>query len=252
MLRRTLIPALLWMALLPAAASAQPWQGRVLVGVNVAAPTTRSTFTDAFTYEHVYSVNIPGEEASVSSSDKTPAAALFDGGVMVRIFHNLAAGIAYDQSSSTSDLNLTARIPHPFQIAQHRAVEGTIPARHEERGLHVNAAYVLPATRRLYVALAAGPTYFTVKQKVVKAVTVSETYPYDVASFASADLEALSQSGWGFNAGADVGWMFNRNFGAGGLLRYSTATLSLQPSGRDARDIEVGGLHVGVGARIAF
>jgi hypothetical protein len=46
--------------------------------------------------------------------------------------------------------------------------------------------------------------------------------------------------------------MFSRNFGIGGLLRYSKATLSLKPSLRDPLDTEVGGVHGGIGARVAF
>lgn len=236
----------------PAAVTAQPWQGRVLIDANVALTTTSSTFSDSFSYKHPYSANIPGEEASVETTFEMPKPAMFEGGVLVRLYRSLAAGVAYYQSSGTNDLQITARIPHPFLIAHHRTVEGTMPVRHEESGVHILVAYVLPATRQLYVSLSAGPTYFTVRQRLVKEVAVTETYPYDEAAFASADVEPLSDSGWGFNAGADVGWMFSRNFGVGGLVRYSRATMTLQPTGRDDRDIEVGGLHVGIGARVAF
>ncbi len=251
-LPRTLTSTLLALALLPAAASAQPWQGRFLVGVNVVMQTTSSTFADSFTYAHPYTAGLAGEEASVDTRYELPKPAMPDAGVLVRIVGNIAAGVAYDQSSATSDLEISARIPHPFLIAHHRNVEGTLSARHEESALHVNAAYVVPATERVYFALSAGPTYFSVKQRVVKTVSVMESYPYDTAAFASADVEVLKRSGWGFNAAVDLGWMFNRNFGVGGLLRYSKATLSLKPTGRVARDIDAGGLHAGVGARVAF
>jgi hypothetical protein len=231
---------------------AQPWNGRVLIDANVAATVTSSTFTDSFTYQHPYSANIPGEEASVETTVKSPTAAMFEGGVLVRVFRNVAAGVAYYQASSTEELEITARIPHPFLLAHHRTVEGSVAARNEQSGIHLNAAYVLPATRSIYVAVSGGPTYFTVRQRLVKSVAVSETYPYDEASFASADLESPSGSGWGFNAGVDVGWMLSRTFGVGGLLRYTKATLSIQPSGRAARDIDVGGMHAGLGARVAF
>lgn len=233
-------------------AEAQVFPPRVLIGANVVMPATATTFTDAFTYQHPFSAEIPGEEASVETSFETPTSALFEGGALVRVIGNVAVDVAFYQASSTNDVQVTARIPHPFFTGRHRAVEGTTPARHEQSGLHVDAAYVLPVMTRLYVAVSAGPTYFTVKQRVVTAVNVSESYPYDTASFASADLESLSSSGWGFNAGVDLGWMFTKNVGVGGLLRYSRATLSLEPSGRDPLDIEVGGLHAGVGARVAF
>jgi hypothetical protein len=239
----------LWVT--PSALSAQT-SPRVLIGANLAMGSSGSTFADTFRYNHPYTANIPGEEASVDTTFEIPSGAMFEGGVLVRIFRNVAAGVAYYQASSTNDLQVTARIPHPLLITRHRTVEGATPARHEQSGLHVNAAYILPATERVYVAVSAGPTYFTARQRVVKSVAVSETYPYDTASFASADLESLSGSGWGFNAGVDVGWMFTRNVGVGGMLRYSRATLSLEPSGRDALDIDAGGLHAGIGARVGF
>lgn len=238
--------------LAPSAAAAQPWQGRVLVSANVAVTTTSSTFSDSFSYKHPYSANIPGEEASVDTIFETPKRSMFEGGALVRVYRNFSAGFAFYQASSTNDLRISARIPHPFFIGRPRAVEGIMPVRHEQSGFHVLGAYVLPVTRKLHVAVSAGPSRFTVTQKLVKAVAIAETYPYDEATFASADLEPVSAAGWGFNAGADVGWMFNRHFGAGGLLRYAKATLSLHPTGRDARKIDVGGLHAGVGARVAF
>jgi hypothetical protein len=231
---------------------AQPWQGRVLIDANAAMSTTKATFNDSFSYKHPYSANIPGEEASVDTTFEIPRPVMFEGGALVRVYRNVAAGFAFYQSSDTNDLHITARIPHPFFIGQHRTVEGVMPVGHEENGFHLMGAYVLPLARTVYVGVSAGPSYFSVTQRMVKSVAVTETYPFDTASFASADVEPVTRSGWGFNVGADVGWMFIRHLGVGGLVRYSKATLSLQPTGRDARDIDVGGLHVGLGARIAF
>lgn len=249
----TILPVVLALCLAPDTASAQTTRPtRVLISANAVVATTSTTFSDTFTYQHPYTANIPGEEASVDSSFKTPTAALFDGGVLVKVFRNVAVGVAFYQSSSTEDLQISARIPHPFFQGRHRAVEGSTPARHEETGVHVDAAYVLPVADKVYAAVSGGPSHFTLSQRVVKSVAISETYPYDTASFASAELESASASGWGFNVGVDVGWMLTRNFGAGALVRYSRATLSLRPSGRDPREIDVGGLHAGIGARVAF
>lgn len=251
LLSRTLA-ILVIVGLFPAVAAAQPWHGRFLLSINAVAQTTSSTFNDSFTYPHPYTAGIAGEEASVETSYDLPKPVMPDAGVLVRIIGNFAAGVAYDQSSATNDLDITARIPHPFFIARPRTVEGTLQTRHQESGVHLNAAYVFPATKRILVAASAGPSYFSVKQRAVKTVAITESYPYDTASFASAEVEVLTKSGWGFNAAVDVGWMINRNFGVGGLLRYAKGTLSLKPTGRTARDIDAGGLHAGLGARIGF
>ncbi|HSL21886.1 MAG TPA: hypothetical protein VK886_10155 [Vicinamibacterales bacterium] len=238
--------------LAPAPAGAQGWNGRFLIGANAVMQTTSSTFEDDFTYAHPYTVNIPGEEASVQSRYEVPTGVLFDGGAAVRLIGNLGAGVAASISSRTGDLAITARIPHPLLIASHRAVEGTVAARHEEVAVHVNAVYVVPASARLHFALSGGPTYFRVEQRLAKTVSVSEAYPYDTATFSNAQLEPERESGWGFNAAVDLAWMFRPHFGVGGLLRYSRATLTLSPTGRQPRDIEVGGLNAGAGARISF
>jgi hypothetical protein len=224
----------------------------VLVGISGAAQSTASTFEDDFTFQHPYSANIPGEEASVETRYKVPTGALFDGGAAVRLFGNFGVGVSVSLASNTSDIEIAARIPHPLLVGAHRDVEGAVAARHSERGIHVQAVYVVPATEHVYFGFSGGPSHFNVEQRVARTVTVSESYPFDTATFARADLETLQDTGWGFNASVDLRWMFRRNLGIGGLLRYSKATISLAPAGREARDIDVGGVHAGIGARIAF
>lgn len=249
---RTLISAFLALAITPALASAQAWQGRVLLGVNGAVQPASNTYEDDFTYQHPYSGNIPGEAASVSTRYDIPAGIVVDGGIAVRLFGNLGAGVSFSHWSDTDDMAISARIPHPFFVGRHREVQGTETARHAETGTHVQVLYIIPAGEHLYFGISGGPSYFNVEQQIIEAVNTTETYPYDTAEFASGDLQTLKQGGWGFNAGVDLGWMFTRNFGIGGLLRYSRATVSLEPSGRDARDIDAGGLQAGAGIRLAF
>ena len=249
---RTFVSAVLTLALAPALASAQPWQGRILLEINGAVQSASNTFEDDFTYRHPYSGNIPGEEASVSSRYDVPTGPLVDGGIVVRIVRNLAAGVAVSYTSGNDDIAVTARIPHPFFVERHREVDGTQSADHTETGVHMQLLYFIPAGTHLYFGVSGGPSYFSVEQRVVTAVNTNEQYPYDTTEFASADLETITHGGWGFNAGVDVGWMFTRNLGVGGLVRYTRATVSIKPANRDARDLDAGGLQAGAGIRVAF
>lgn len=249
---RTLSTALLIALLLPAAAHGQAWPGRVLVSVNGGVQAPARTLTDEFTYEHRYTAGIPGEEASLRSTLEIPSGALFDGGVAVRLYRNLGAGIAISGRSGTSDIEIAARLPHPLFAQRHREVEGTVPSRHSETAVHLQAVYVIVPARRVLIALSGGPSRITAERKLVRSVSASESYPYDSAIFVGADIQAEKPTGWGFNAGVDVSWMFSRNFGLGALVRYAGASLRLRPEGREAVDVEVGGLQAGGGARIAF
>jgi hypothetical protein len=63
----------------------------------------------------------------------------------------------------------------------------------------------------------------------------------------------LTASKMGFNVGADLTFRFANNFGVGGMMRYSSATVTLQSDGSDATsDVKVGGFQVGAGIRIRF
>jgi hypothetical protein len=56
---------------------------------------------------------------------------------------------------------------------------------------------------------------FSVRQSLVTGVEVTETYPYDSATFKGATAEDATATAAGFNAGADLFWMFSRHVGAG-------------------------------------
>lgn len=226
------------------------WQDRVLVSVNAAAQLTSGTIHDAFEYDHPYGAG--RERASVTTDYEVPTGAMFDGSVAVRIVGSLGAGVAVSASSTTSDLGAHARIPHPFYFNRFRDVEGSVAARHSETGIHLQAVYVVPLTPKVLVAVSGGPSHFSVEQRVARSVTVSETFPFDTATFSDAPLETLKTDAWGFNVGVDVGWMLARHFGVGGMVRFSRANATFVPTGRDGFDANVGGLEAGGGVRVRF
>jgi hypothetical protein len=249
---RFLIPATFALVLLPQAALAQwgQWTDRVLIGINGAAQLTSGTMDDSFEYDHPYGAQ--RERASVVTTYDVPTGAVFDGGVAIRLAGNLGVGVTVSVASSTGDLAVRALIPHPFYFEQFREVEGAVAARHGETTIHVQAVYVVPLSPKMKMTVAAGPSRFSVEQRVARSVTVSETFPFDTAAFADAPLETVKNEAWGFNVGVDVAWMFTNHLGVGGLVRFARANATLAPADRDSFDMEVGGLYAGGGARIAF
>jgi hypothetical protein len=82
-------------------------------------------------------------------------------------------------------------------------------------------------------------------------VSISSTYPYDAATFVGVDSRRISGTATGFNAGADVRWMFTRNIGVGGLVRFTRAKVDLEIDGRTVQ-VDAGGAQAGAGLRLAF
>jgi hypothetical protein len=238
--------------MVPALASAQwaVWSDRVRIGINGAAQLTTSTVDDRFEYDHPYGAE--RERAIVETEYEVPRGVMFDGGAAVRISGGLGVGVTVTAASSTNDLRVIGRVPHPFYFGRLREVEGSVAARRRETGVHVQAVYVVPFGSRFQMAISAGPSRFSVEHRVARSVTVSESFPFDTAAFADAPLETLKSDAWGFNVGADLGWMFTRHFGLGGVVRFTRASVTLSPEGREAFDVDAGGVQVGGGARVAF
>ena len=101
--------------------------------------------------------------------------------------------------------------------------------------------YLVNPGGRLRLVVSGGPSFFTVQQDIVTEVTITETYPFDTAAFASATTSREKGSAVAFNAGADVMWMLTPRFGVGGLVRYSRATVDLDAPGNRTIAVDAGG-----------
>ena len=98
-----------------------------------------------------------------------------------------------------------------------------------------------------------GPSFFQVEQEVVTGVHWTEVFPYDSVSFTSVMIETRSESGTGFNIGADVGYFMSRHFGVGGRVVYASGTVDLpSASGTGSVETKAGGLQAGGGLRVRF
>ena len=79
----------------------------------------------------------------------------------------------------------------------------------------------------MQVSVFGGPSFFQVDQDLVTGVRWTEAYPYDSVTFTSTMTETRSESGTGFNVGADVGYFMSRHFGVGGRVQYASGTVDL-------------------------
>jgi outer membrane protein with beta-barrel domain len=189
------------------------------------------------------------EPSVVDTSYKPGSIPGIDAGAGVRVWRNLAVGIDVSWVSKTTTAAVSAQVPHPFFFNRPRAVSGDASGLdRDETALHVQALWVMPMRRRWQLALAGGPSWFTVGQDVVSDVTITQTYPYDTATFATALVAHRSRSGVGFNAGADATYRLRRHVGVGAGLMFSHASVPLD----DTLTVDAGGVRVSGGLRFRF
>jgi hypothetical protein len=217
-----------------------PWQ-RVIVSANASYLSASRTFDDSRTFD----LNL--ETARFDASYDVQPSVGADVGVFVRVWRGLAAGVAFTSYIDSRDIELSASLPHPLLFDRPRTIQGTVGGDHEETAAHLQVAYIVPIGKKLEAVVFGGPSFFTVKQSVVTAVRFSETYPYDEASFTTADVETEEANKTGFNVGADVAYYFTRNVGVGGIIRFSAAKTTFSLG-----DVDAGGALVGGGVRLRF
>jgi len=228
---------------MPAAAQPLP---RFTISVNGGYQPSTTSFDDRFTFD------LNRETASVDTDYSVDAGPLFDAGVGFRIWKGLGAGIAISRFSVDSAGQAEATLPHPLFFQRNRQISGeTTGITREETGIHIQAQYQLPPFGNVYVTLAGGPSVLDIQQSIVTDVNFTEEFPYDTAIYVGVDSQRVSGTATGFNAGADVRWMFTRNVGVGGLVRYTRATVDLTRNNRTVT-VDAGGMQVGGGVRLAF
>ena len=160
----------------------------------------------------------------------------------------LGAGVAFTSFKDDRDITIEGTLPHPFCLRPRRgAISGTAPGTREETAVHPTPPTSLPSEPEAVELLVfGGPSFFTVKQSVVDGRSaITESYPYDTATFTSATVQQEKESKVGFNVGADVGYYFTKYIGVGGIVRFSRASIPFSLG-----DLDVGGAMVGGGVRI--
>ena len=233
-------------AALPAAAQST-WSERVHISVNGAFQTTTNDFGDRFEFER----NL--ETGSTDVDYPVQGGFIFDAGAGYRLWKNFAAGVSVSYFTRDDVAATTTSVPHPFFFNQPREVTGEATGvKRSETAVHVQAMYLIKGGDRLRVVLSGGPSFFTVEQDLVTEVVITETYPFDTATFDSARKSREKGSAPAFNVGADVMWMLTRTFGVGGLVRFSRASIDLDAPASRTISVDAGGVFAGGGIRLLF
>lgn len=241
----------------PAAAHAQarrpaqppmPWTEHARISINFGILQPASTTFTGTTTQTVYL-----ETATVNTAYGVPRGPSVDGGVLIRVAGAFGVGIAISSFKNSAAATVTGSIPHPFFLNTPRPLSGTTsPLERSETAMHIQAAYAR-SSGRLDVAIAGGPTLFTVSQDLIADAPYTETYPYDSVTFTGTTSSKVTQTEVGFNAGVDVGMKLSESLGVGGLIRFSRATVVLPLAGTPSGvSTTLGGLYAGGGIRFYF
>jgi hypothetical protein len=240
------IVALLGVAL-PAAA--QSPSERFWIGVSGGVQGTSNGFGDSFDITSQFQ---DPETARATVDYPVEGGPFVDGTFAVRLWKGFGVGVGVSHFSKRGDAQVTAEVPHPFQFNQLRSIDGSTSTSRTEVGLHLQFAYLVPITDRFRVIAFAGPSRFSVEQTFVTDVQYSQSFPFDTATFSGATTRRASASAAGFNAGADVIWMFSRQFGMGGLIQYAAARVHEDAGSNREISVDAGGIQAGAGLRMVF
>lgn len=248
-MRRGLTAAAFLVAMLAATtASAQgrQWTGRFWIGASGGAQFGGTGFDDTF------EAPLYTETERVSVDYPVTTGPVLDVRGGYRVWKHFAIGLGVTRYSQRTDARVDAQLPHPFFDNQVRSVEGTTSTLRGETTAHVLVGWMLPLSDRFRVMLTAGPSFMNVEQTLVTNVEFSETYPYDTAEFTGASTRRATRSATGFNAGADVTWMFSTRVGAGALVQVSKARARLSAGDGRSIAVDAGGVQAAAGLRLFF
>jgi hypothetical protein len=166
--------------------------------------------------------------------------------------------VSFSGSAHNDIAGLGASVPHPFYFND-SAVGGsaTDTLQRTEGVMHIQAVGVADISPQLRVKVFGGPSYFRVKQDMVRAISYDQTYnllgfnQIDVTGFRQ---ETVDENAWGLHAGGSFEYFFSRVIGIGGTARLSHATVKLdhEPLSGEPGELKAGGFQYGAGLRFRF
>jgi len=207
--------------------------------------------TNAFTSAWSYPSNL--ETASVTARYSVKPGVLIDVAGGVRLWRDLSIGAAVSRYDRSDFASLSASVPHPFFYNQPRSLQATSPGpKRTETAVHLQAMWSFAAGSRIQLGVSGGPTFFTVRQTFISAVSFAEVYPYDTISISNTSTGTQSASKATFNVGGDLTCLIYKQIGVGGMVRFSGVTVGFKAADGSALLVKAGGLQVGAGLRVRF
>ena len=230
------------------AAQTTEWADRAFVNVNMTQQTTARPLDESL------APAIYAERAVVTAPHNGDAGTLAvepAGGI--RIWKNLGIGAALTRQNVVETVTVQALVPHPILFNQPRLATKDAPFTRADTAVHVFALLMIPLHPRLDIALSAGPSFVSVRQDLLSGIEVAETgAPFTTVDITSVAVVTREVRTVGLNASADVTWFLTPVVGIGVTARYVRGYASTTLNDGRPVDLDIGGLQVGIGARLRF
>ena len=218
--------------------STMPFGGKAFVNVNAGVQTRSSTLNNDF------SLPIYGETATITTSASVAKGPLFDLSGGYRISPEFGVALGYSRFSSTGTAQGAASVPNPLFFDRHTAVAiNPVDAKRTDHNVYFLLLGFVPVADKVELSVFLGPSITRVQQELITDVSIPTGTQSVVAT-----MQPQSGTAKGVNIGADLAYQVLEQLGAGVFLRYNGASVDLGP----AKDVKVGGLQLGIGARVRF
>lgn len=245
-MRATPLSAVILVVTLALAAPAAAQTGRVVLSVNGISQSGTETVSTNSTF------TTNAETGSFTSTFPVKSGPGFDASLTVGLKGPFGLSIGGTSFKATGTADVTAKVPHPFFFNQPRTVTGTTSMTREETTARLAVTLSSSAGGRFQFSAYAGPAYVSVKQDLLDSVSYTDSYPYDTATFKSANTSQPSKTAVGFAGGADASFYFTKSIGIGVSASIVSATVNFSTVDNTTVAVKAGGTQVGGGLRIRF
>lgn len=230
-----------------AAAQTPPPLRDVYVNVNLGFQAKSADFVEASGFPAY------DEMATFETNHSIGGISFFDIAGGVRVWRNMSIGGAFTtRFSDTRNGDISASIPHPLFHDAFRNASGLAPLEYSERAVHLHALWSIPAAEEIDVAVFFGPSFFTVKEDLVQAVSFGESSDFSSVTLGGIETQRVSKSTAGFNIGIEGSYMFTRRLGTSATIRFSHGSVDLPLAGGGESSVDAGGFDIAAGIRFRF
>lgn len=205
----------------------------VNIGVGIQPHQRTLTATDSFP--------VFDENATITSVQEIRNGPVFDVGGGFHVSPRFAVGAGFSTFGRAGTGTVTASIPDPVFYDRPTTATATVgDLEHKERSLHLQAIYFAPLSAKVDVAVSAGPSFIFVSQD------------FGTATVGSQGLAATHKNetgtAFGFNAGIQINYLFQPQYGLGLFVGYDGGSLDLPSSA----GVHVGGFRTGLAFQTRF